>query len=136
MTEAVPQSSDRPRIARWGGRVLTGLVLLFLALDCAMKLADMPQVRAAAVQIGWPVRLDRALGAIELVCFAFYAIPRTAMLGAIMTTGLLGGAVAAHLRLGDPLFTHVLFGVYIGVMAWAGLWLRDERLRALLPLAR
>lgn len=136
MSESAIWHSDRNRSALWAGRVLTGLALAFLSLDCAMKLADMPQVRAAAVGIGWPVGLDRVLGAIELVCLVLYAVPRTAVLGAILTTGLLGGAVAAHLRLGDPLFTHVLFGVYVGAVVWGGLWLRDERLRALLPLAR
>ncbi|HEY3777114.1 MAG TPA: DoxX family protein [Rhizomicrobium sp.] len=136
MSEAAIRSSGPARLGLWAGRVLTGLVVLFLALDCAMKLADMPQVRAAAVQIGWPVGLDRTLGVTELVCLVLYAVPRTAVLGAILTTGLLGGAVAAHLRLRDPLLSHVLFGVYIGVMAWGGLWFRDKRLRALLPLVR
>ncbi len=65
-----------------------------------------------------------------------YAVPRTAVLGAIVTTGLLGGAIASHLRNGDPLFSHVLFGVYVGLLAWGGLWLRDPRLRALIPVRR
>ena len=69
-----------------------------------------------------------------LVCVALYALPRTAVLGAILLTGYLGGAVAAHARLGDPLFTHVLFGVYVGIAVWGGLWLRDPRVRALIPL--
>jgi len=118
----------------WAGWALTVLVALFLAMDGAMKLMDVPQVRAATLQLGWPLALDRTLGIIDLVCLVLYAIPRTAVLGAILTTGLCGGAIAAHLRLGDPLFSHVLFGVYVGVMAWGGLWLRDERVRALMPL--
>ena len=118
----------------WAGWALTVLVALFLAMDGAMKLMDVPQVRSATLQLGWPLALDRTLGIIDLVCLALYAFPRTAVLGAILTTGLCGGAIAAHLRLGDPLFSHVLFGVYVGVMAWGGLWLRDAPLRAFIPL--
>ena len=101
-----------------------------------MKLLDMPQVRIAMVQLGWPVGLDRLIGVIELACLVLYLVPRTAVLGAILTTGLLGGAIASHLRLNDPLFSHTLFGVYVGLMAWGGLWLRDEPLRAMIPLRR
>lgn len=121
---------------RWGGRVLTGLVALFLAMDAAMKLADAIWVRQAAAGIGWPASLDRPLGAITLVGLVLLVIPRTAVLGAIWLTGLFGGAIAAHLRQGDPLFSHVLFGAYLGVAMWAGLWLRDDRVRALIPLRR
>ncbi len=123
--------------AKWMTRLgwaLTVLVALFLTMDGVMKLMDVPQVKTATLQLGWPLVLDRTLGVVDLVCMALYAFPRTAVLGAILTTGLCGGAAAAHLRLGDPLFSHVLFGVYIGVMAWGGLWLRDARLRALMPI--
>jgi hypothetical protein len=122
------------RLGLWAGRAMSGIVVLFLAMDAGMKLLDLQPVREAAVQIGWPVALDRTLGLIGLVCLVLYAVPRTAVLGAILTTGLLGGAIAAHLRLGDPLFSHVLFGAYVGLLAWGGLYLRDERLRALIPL--
>jgi hypothetical protein len=118
----------------WTGWALTVLVVLFLAMDTTMKLMDLQQVRSASLQLGWPLALDRTLGIIDLVCLVLYAFPRTSVLGAILTTGLCGGAVAAHLRLGDPLFSHIPFGVYVGVMAWAGLWLRDARLRAIIPL--
>jgi hypothetical protein len=127
---------NRPAALRWGGRVLSGLVALFLAMDAAMKLGDAIWVRQAATGIGWPVNLDRPLGAIELVGLVLFLIPRTAALGAIYLTGLFGGAVAAHLRQGDPLFSHVLFGVYLGVLMWGGLWLRDERVRTLIPIRR
>ncbi len=120
----------------WAGRILSALTALFLAMDSAMKLLDMPQVRTAMLQLGWPVTLDRTIGIIELVCLMLYVIPATSVLGAILTTGLLGGAIASHLRNGDPLFTHVLFGVYVGLMMWGGLWLRDARLRAVVPLRR
>jgi hypothetical protein len=135
-TQTLSAPTARARLAPVAGWTLTVLVVLFLAMDSAMKLADMSFVRAASTQLGFPLALDRLIGAIELVCLALYAIPRTAVLGAVLTTGLLGGAVAAHLRLADPVFTHTLFGVYVGVMAWGGLWLRDARLRALLPIVR
>ncbi len=133
-TEAAETAAAPPRWMGWAGWTLTVLVALFLAMDAAMKLMDLPQVRTATLQLGWPLSLDRTLGIIDLACLVLYAFPRTAVLGAILTTGLCGGAIAAHLRLGDPLFSHVLFGVYIGLMAWGGLWLRDPRLRALIPL--
>ncbi len=133
MTLAV-QTRAPGRIGLWAGRAMSGLVVLFLAMDAGMKLADLQPVREASAQIGWPLALDRPIGLIELICLVLYAIPRTSVLGAVLTTGLLGGAVAAHLRLGDPLFSHVLFGVSVGALAWGGLYLRDERLRALLPL--
>ena len=123
-------------LMRWTGRALTGLVALFLAMDGAMKLADAIWVRQAAAGIGWPVSLDRPLGAIELIGLVLFVVPRTAVLGAIWLTGLFGGAVAAHLRQGDPLFSHVLFGVYLGVAMWVALWMRDARLRTLIPLRR
>ena len=136
MTTTTQDTAPAAKWMTWAGWALTVLVALFLAMDGAMKLMDAPQVRTATMQLGWPLQLDRTLGVIELLCMALYAIPRTAVLGAILTTGLCGGAIAAHLRLGDPLFSHVLFGVYIGVTAWGGLWLRDSKLRALMPVGR
>ena len=124
------------KVLLWTGRVLSILVVLFLVMDSAMKLLDLQVVKTATTQLGWPVALDRLIGGIELVCLVLYAIPRTSILGAILTTGLLGGAIASHLRQGDPLFSHVLFGVYVGLMAWGGLYLRDDKLRALIPLRR
>jgi hypothetical protein len=121
----------------WAGRVLSGLAIIFFGFDAVMKLVQPRVVVDATRQIGWPA--DSAslaiLGILLLVCTALYAFPRTATLGAIVLTGYLGGAVAAHARLGDPLFTHILFGVYLGLFVWGGLWFRDARLRALIPLA-
>jgi hypothetical protein len=87
-------------------------------------------------QLGIPPELDRLIGAIELVCLVLYAFPRTAVLGAILFTAIYGGAITSHMRLEDPLFSHTLFGVYLGLLAWGGLWFRDERVRALLPFRR
>jgi hypothetical protein len=84
--------------------------------------------------MGIPGSLARTLGVIGLICTLLYAVPRTSVLGTILLTGYLGGAIASHLRLGDPIFTHTLFGLYLGLLAWGGLYLRDARLRALIPL--
>ncbi len=130
------QTAAPSKVMLWTGRVLTALVLLFLIMDGAMKFMDLEIVRTTTIKLGWPVALNPLIGTIELVCLVLYAVPRTAVLGAVLMTGLLGGAIASHLRNGDPLFSHTLFGVYVGLMAWGGLWLRDEKLRALIPLRR
>lgn len=116
------------------GWAMTGLVGAFLAMDASIKLLVIRPVVDAFQQIGFPIGLARGMGVMEVVILALYLTPRTAVLGAVLLTGLLGGAVASHLRLLDPWFSHVLFGVYVGVLAWGGLYLRDERLRRLLPL--
>ena len=122
----------------WAGWALGGLAILFLVIDGAMKLAPFEVVIITSAQIGWPTDpgLWRLLGIILLGSTSLYAIPRTSLLGAILLTGYLGGAVASHVRIGSPLFSHVLFGVYLGAMLWGGLWLRDARLRALFSIAR
>lgn len=122
--------------ARWTGRILSALVVLFLLLDGAIKVIELDVVKQTLAELGYPVDVAFGLGVLTLAIGALYAIPRTSVLGAILLTGLLGGAMATHLRVGSPLFSHMLFGLYIGLMAWGGLFLRDERLRALLPLRR
>jgi hypothetical protein len=134
--EAQTPQAGTPNVMRRIGWGLSALVLLFLLFDAIGKLLLLPPVIAATQQIGYPEELLRPLGAVILMCAVLYAIPRTAVLGAILLTGFLGGAVASHLRLEDPLFTHVLFGVYVGVLAWGGLFLRDARIRTLIPLRR
>jgi len=118
------------------GRGLSGLAILFLAMDAGGKLFAPNVMIANSPPLGLPAdpAFYRLLGAILAVCTALYAWPRTAMLGAVLLTGYLGGAVAAHLRVGSPLLGFTLFGVYIGLILWGGLWLRESRLRALLPL--
>jgi hypothetical protein len=121
----------------WTGRVLSGLVIVFLLFDGIIKLFPIAPVTETMLQLGYTDNLTgvaRGLGVLTLAIVVLYAIPRTAILGAILMTGLLGGAMATHLRVGSPLFTHFLFGLYLGLMAWGGLYLRDERLRALLPM--
>lgn len=118
------------------GRVMSGLVIAFLAFDGVFKFvkpAPAPVVETFA-RLGWSLSLAPVLGTLLLVSTALYAIPKTSVLGAILLTGYLGGAVATHLRAGDPLFSHVLFPTYLGVLLWVGLYLREFRLRALIPL--
>ena len=132
------ETASNRTVAVWAGRVLSGLVVLFLLLDGAMKLVPLQPVIDSGGELGWPTDFAtlRTLGVVLIASALLYAYPRTAMLGAILITGYLGGAVATHARIGSPLFRHTLFGVYIGVMAWGGLWLRDRELRALLPIGR
>ena len=124
--------------ALWLGRVLSGLVILFLLFDGAIKLVPWPIVTETMDRIGYgsSESLARSLGVITLACTVLYAIPPTSILGAILLTGYLGGAMASHLRIGSPLFSHTLFGLYIGLMVWGGFWLRNRSLRALMPLRR
>ena len=118
----------------WAGRIMSALPALFLVMDGVMKLAKPDFVVKATVQLGYPESVIFGLGIVVLVCVILYVVPRTAVLGAILLTGYLGGAVATHLRVGDPLFSHTLSPVYFAVLLWGGLYLRDERLRALIPL--
>jgi hypothetical protein len=126
------QASGRGRTIGW---VLSGLAIAFLLMDATMKLLALPVVLETSGPLGFPgAAMARGLGVLLLVCTLLYAAPQTAVLGAILLTGYLGGAVATHVRVGNPLFSYVLFGVYVGVFLWLGLYLRDERLRALVPL--
>jgi hypothetical protein len=125
-------SSSKKRV--WVGRVLSGLLVLFLIPDGIVKFIKPAPVVEAFAHVGWPLSLANVLGTLLLACIALYAIPRTSILGAILLTGYLGGAVATHLRAGDPLFSHILFPTYLGVLLWLGLYLRDDRVRVLIPL--
>jgi DoxX-like family len=121
--------------AFWAGWILSGLVVLFMLMDATMKLLALPVVLEASGPLGFPgAGMARLLGTVLLICTVLYIAPQTAVLGAILLTGYLGGAIATQLRAGSPLFSHILFGVYLGVFVWLGLWLRDSRLRSLVPL--
>jgi hypothetical protein len=115
------------------GYGLSALVILFMLMDATMKLLQLPIVLETTAQIGWPVASVVPLAITLLICTALYAFPPTAVLGAVLLTAYLGGAIATHARIGSPIFSHMLFGVYLGAMLWGGLYLRDERLRALIP---
>jgi DoxX-like family len=120
----------------WIGWIMSCIVVLFFLFDGITKLIMIDPVVDATMRIGFPLEVIRPLGIVCLVCAILYAIPRTSILGAILVTGFLGGAVASKVRMEDPLFSDVLFGVYVGVLAWAGLYLRDDRLRSLIPFRR
>jgi hypothetical protein len=121
---------------RWTGIIVSALAVLFLIFDGGIKLFKPAPVVESFAQLGYPVKLAFGIGLLELACTAIYAIPRTAVLGAILLTGFLGGAIATHLRVGDPVFTHLLFPTYVGALVWGGLYLREDRLRALIPVRR
>jgi hypothetical protein len=126
---AKPAVSSKARLA---GRILSGLAGAFLLFDGVMKLVQPRVVIDSTHQLGYLVSVILPLGIVLTACTLLYLIPRTAVLGSILLTGYLGGAVATHLRVSDPLFSHVLFPVYVGALLWAGLWLRDLRLRRVL----
>lgn len=128
------QTFGHSKWGKWIGWGMSGLMIAFLLLDSISKLLLEHHVVEATTQIGYPLEVIRPLGVICLVCTLLYAIPRTSVLGAILLTGYLGGAIASKLRIEDPLFSSVLFGFYFGVFLWGALYLRDERLRSLIPL--
>ena len=115
------------------GYVLTGLVAAFLTFDTVMKLLQLAPAVQGTTELGYPAGTVVVIGAIELVCLVLYLIPPTSVLGALLLTGYLGGAIATHVRIGSPLPTHTLFPIYVALMVWGGLYLRESRLRALLP---
>jgi len=122
----------------WTGRVLSGLFVLFmLGASIAPKflMADMV-AEQNMTPLGWPAKYLLLVGLIELACVILYVIPRTSLFGAVLMTGLLGGAIATNLRVENPLFSHTLFGAYLGLVMWGGLWLRDASLRAVFPVRR
>jgi hypothetical protein len=130
------QTAPVSKKALWAGRIMSALVVLFLAFDIVIKFVKPapPPVVEALAHLGWSLNLVPILGVLLLLSAALYVIPNTSVLGAILLTGYLGGAIATHLRVGDPLFSHVLFPTYLGVLLWGGLYLREPRLRALIPL--
>jgi hypothetical protein len=119
----------------WAGRILSALPALFLLFDGAMKLVKTAFVVEATVQLGYPEGVIVPLGIVLVTCTVVYLIPRTAILGAILLTGYLGGAIATHVRVGQGPFK-ILFPVIFGAMLWGGIFLRDQRLRTLIPWRR
>lgn len=134
LESAPPAASSAPTSsrARWAGRVLTGIATLFLTFDMAIKFAGAREAVEGTVQLGWAPHHLPILGLIQLGCLILYLVPRTAPLGAVLWTGYLGGAIATHLRIDNPLFSHTLFPIYVAALIWGGLYLRDARVRALL----
>lgn len=128
--EATPPPAPVSKKILWTSRVMSTLPVLMLLMSAGMKFAPPPDAAKGFEHLGWSMNLAFGLGVLELACTALYVIPRTAVLGAILLTGYLGGAIATHVRVGDPYVTVVMLGVLI----WGGLFLRDPRLRALIPL--
>lgn len=126
--------TDQPKAMTIVGRALSGLAIAFFLMDAGMKLAQLDIVKTTTESLGWPATSAVPLGVVLLLCTILYAVPQTAILGAVLITAYLGGAVATHVRIGSPLFSHVLFGVYVGFFVWGGLWLRLPALRAVFPL--
>jgi DoxX-like protein len=118
----------------WAGRIILALPVLFLLFDSVIKLMQITPVIESFHQLGYPESIALGIGILELACIGIFLIPQTSILGAILLTGYLGGAVATHVRIGSPLLSHVLFPIYVGVLIWGALLLREDRLRALFPL--
>ena len=128
------RSTGRARL--WTGRVLTSLVTAFLLFDVTLKLFHPPMVVEGTAKLGYPESSILVTGILLLACLVLHLVPRSAVLGAVLLTGYLGGAVATHLRVGDPVFSHTVFPVYVGALIWAGLVLRRPSLAPLLGLGR
>ena len=136
-THAVSVNSDRRRatVGIWTGRVMSGLVIAFLLGASALPKLFLAEIADASMQqLGWSSKHLLVIAAIEVIGTLLYAIPRTSVAGAVLLTGLLGGAVATHLRIDNPWLSHTLFPLYVGALMWGGLWLQNPRLRVLLPL--
>lgn len=118
----------------WTVRTLTGLAVAFLLMDAVVKLLQLPAAVQPTIELGFPASAVLGIGVLELVCIGLYVTPRTAILGAILLTGYLGGAIASQVRVGAPVFSHILFPMYIAALFWVGLYLRDDRLRILVPI--
>lgn len=134
MATLVPAPTVSVPASVWTGRVLTGLFALFmLGASIAPKLLGMPVAAETLTSLGWPPGYVLMIGIFELTFLALYLFPRTSVLGAVLMTALLGGAMATHIRVGSPLFSHILFSIYLAVFMWGGLWLRNPALRSVLP---
>jgi hypothetical protein len=120
----------------WAGRIVSALPALFLLFDGTIHIMRIPAVVAGFAKAGFPISTAVPIGIIEIICIILYVIPRTSVLGAILLTGYLGGAVATNVRQQLPMLGYVLAPVYVAVFTWGGLWLRDSRVRSLIPLAR
>ena len=132
-TSAAPASG---KVMRWAGWGLTGLFTAFMIFDAGIKLMRHPMVEKTSAELHLPVGSGFGIGLMEAAILALYLFPRTSVLGAVLVTALMGGTAGVHLVNGNPLFSHLLFGPYLAVFAWGGLWLRDARLRELFPIRR
>jgi hypothetical protein len=128
------QTAPASKKMLWAGRIMSILVVLFLTFDAIIKVMRIPPALEGTARLGYPLSVVLPLGIVLLTCVVLYVIPSTSFLGAILLTGYLGGAVASNVRVGNPLFGYVLAPIYVAVLMWGGLYLRDDRVRALIPL--
>jgi hypothetical protein len=129
-----PQSGFYGKKALWTGRALSGFITAFLIFDAVIHILKPPPVVEAFAKLNYPLSLAIPLGVIELICILLYVLPRTSILGAMLLTAYLGGAIAIQLTTSNSLFGEILFPVYVALLLWGGIYLRDERLRSLVPL--
>ena len=129
-------SEGNSKVMLWTGRVLWAIFVLFMIMDVSMKLLMQPMVETAGATLGLPKGSGLPIGIMELVILALYVWPRTAVLGVVLVTALMGGTAATHVIAGSPWGDHILFGVYLALIAWGGLWFRDPALRTVIPLRR
>lgn len=134
MPKTAHPSVISPTLQCWVGRVMSFLVLAFLLFDAIVHILNIPPVVQSSVQLGYPVDSAVIIGIVEFICVIFAIIPQTSVLGTVLLTGYLGGAVASNLRIGNPVFSHTLFPVYTGIVLWGGLFLRDKKIRMLIPI--
>ncbi|MBX2894168.1 MAG: DoxX family protein [Cyclobacteriaceae bacterium] len=120
----------------WTSYIMSGLVILFMLMDSIMKFVKPQEVIDGTLALGFTQDHLITLGSLGLISTLFYIFPRTSILGAVLLTGYFGGAIATHVRLNNPLFTHILFTAYLGILMWGGLWLRNAKLKALFPVVR
>ena len=139
LAQRMPAAAHRgtwTRRSRWTGRIISGVVAALLTADSLGKLVQARPVLEGTAQLGYPTSVVFGLGVTLLCCVVLYVVPRTSLLGVVLLTGYLGGAVATHVRVGNPLFTHVLFPIYIAALAWYGIMLRDPRVSVFVPWRR
>ena len=129
-------ATARAGAAVWLGRLLTGLFTAFMIFDIGIKLSGLPIVEETGAQLGLPAGSAGGIAIMEAAIVVLYLVPRTALLGAVLIAALMGGTAATHFVAGSPLFSHILFGVYLAVVAWGGLWLRDPKVREIFPVRR
>lgn len=133
MINTMSTTTQPSKARRWISWIMSDLVIMFMLPDAIFKFFQFPEAIKGTLELGYAQHHLIPLGILGLVCTLLYAFPRTSILGAVLLTGYYGGAIATHLRVDNPLFSHLLFPVYLALLAWGGLWLRNENLRAIFP---
>ena len=131
--QSTAQTTSVSKAALWASYIIGALVVLFLLFDAVIKVLKLSVAVEGTTTLGYPESVIVPLGILQLICLVIYLLPQTSVLGAVLLTGYLGGAIATHVRIGNPLFSHILFPVYIGILIWVALYLRNPKVRALLP---